>query len=57
MARIHFFNCGFGVLGEKRAYASGANTRFVNAVKIAGYIVNYTVHFETNGGGAIPDIT
>jgi uncharacterized repeat protein (TIGR02543 family) len=52
-----FDNCGLYVTTEKRAFAHPANTNFINAIKGAGYRVNYTVSFESNGGSAVSPVT
>ncbi|NLC67237.1 MAG: leucine-rich repeat protein [Clostridiaceae bacterium] len=44
-----FQDCGIGLSGEKRAYAYTDNENFIAAIKAAGYRVNYTISFESNG--------
>ncbi|MGI6604484.1 MAG: leucine-rich repeat protein [bacterium] len=48
-----FYDCGRYATTEKRAFAPKANASFIQAARDAGYRINYTVSFVSNGGSAV----
>ncbi|MDD4422581.1 MAG: leucine-rich repeat protein, partial [Eubacteriales bacterium] len=57
IANMAFDKCGTNVTTTKRAYAHSANTKFITVTRKLGYIINYTVTFESNGGSVVQSKT